>query len=142
MPDLEPRLTRGQWRVWLKWVVQSNVLERLPPVYDAETADHGRNTEEVGRRMLSRLDNSERGREALLELQRDLPRFRHWVESRLKQSRKIILSERESGRVDRAWLERESAAMSLIPERRASRPAAPPRVPPRWDPMWDEALDG
>ncbi len=141
MSKPEPRLSRGQWRVWLKWVLQSGLLDRLPPRYEAEGASNVSTPEEVARELLTRLQDAELRGLSLAPVMIELQLFRSWVESRQKRTRQLILAEHASANVARNWLENWAEAM--ISEPSAAPPSLSPRgVMPRFDPMWDENLDG
>ena len=65
MSKPEPKWTRGQLRIWLKWVLKSGLLDRLPPHYDAEGASRPATPEEVARRLLAGLQDLEQKGPAL-----------------------------------------------------------------------------
>jgi hypothetical protein len=139
----EPKPTRGQLRVWLKWAVQSGLLDKLPPSYDIDEQADPAATEQVARRLLAELRDPESQGRPISRITADVDRFRRWVESRQRISRQIILTELETARADPAWLENWASASAHIREQenrrgRTSRPS----IVPRSDPMWDQDLDG
>jgi len=139
----EPKPTRGQLRVWLKWAVQSGLLDKLPPNYDLDEQADPAATEQVARQFLAELRDPDSSRRPVSRITADVDRFRRWVESRQRISRQIILNELETARADPAWLENWATASAHTREhvRESGRPS-PPRIVPRSDPMWDEDLDG
>ena len=139
----EPRPTRGQRRVWLKWAVQSGLLDKLPPSYDLDEQADPAATEQVARQLLAELRDPDSSRRPISRITADVDRFRRWVESRQRISRQIILNELETARADPAWLENWASASAHIREQEHRRARTPsPRIAPRSDPMWDEDLDG
>ena len=141
MSKPEPKLTRGQLRVWLKWVLQSGVLDRLPPQFDAEGTSRPSAPEEIARRLLARLQDPELSGRTLAPVVAEVRQFRDWVQARQKLTRQIILSELVTANHDRAWLENWAAAMIGGGDHSPS-PRPPRGLPPRSDPMWDDDLDG
>src|SRR4051795_4721241 len=101
----EPKPTRGQLRVWLKWAVQSGLLDKLPPSYDLDEQADSAATEQVARQLLAELRDPDSSRRPISRITADVERFRRWVESRQRISRQIILNELETARADPAWLE-------------------------------------
>ena len=139
----EPKPTRGQMRVWLKWAVQSGLLDKLPPSYDLDEQADPAATEQVARRLLAELRDPDSSRRPISRITTDVDRFRRWVESRQRISRQIILNELETARADPAWLENWASASAHIREQENRRGrTSRPRIVPRSDPMWDEDLDG
>jgi hypothetical protein len=143
MPNPEPRLARGQLRVWLKEAIRSGFLDKLPPRYEAEgmsTSDPPA-TEPVARCLLAELQDPGSARRTLAEIVADVRRFQGWVQARRKHSRQAILAEVESANSDPSWLESWATAMTGATEQVRCR--TPPRkIRSRSDPMWDEELDG
>ena len=141
MSKPEPKLTRGHLRVWLKWVLQSSLLDRLSPRYDAEGASKPLAPEEVARRLLARLQDPQLSGSTLASVVAALRQFRDWVQARQKMSRQVILSDLESANHSPFWLENWAAAMSGGADDRPS-PTHPQKLMPRSHPMWDEDVDG
>ena len=110
MKKSESRLTRGQWRVWLQWVIVSGLLDRLPPHYDLEVIEP-RDTADAPE---SFLPLSETPTSAGRPLPGSWPTWRDsGAGSSLvkRQSRQVILAENETARTDPRWLERWAASM-------------------------------
>jgi hypothetical protein len=141
MTKSEPTFTRGQLRVWLKWVIQSGLLDRLSPQYDRGDELTPEPTEAVARRLLSALQVPELSRTDLLEIAAEVAEFRSWVEVQRKASLKTILAEVELERVNLLRPERRGASMPRGQEPNDRRRPPPARAL-RSDPMWDEHLDG
>lgn len=140
MPHSRPRPTRGPLRVWLRCVLQSSLLEKLPPQYDVEGEHDSTTPEAVARRLLAALSDPRISRKDLNAILVQAEEFRSWVDRRLKANRRLLLSEQASADVDRGWLERWAMAEIRRQERMAPAPGLPPS--PRQDPMWDVELDG
>jgi hypothetical protein len=139
----EPKPTRGQLRVWLKWAVQSGLLDKLPPPYNLDDQADPPATEQVARQLLAELRDPDLNRRPISRITADVDRFRRWVESRQRMSRQVILSELEMARSDPAWLENWASASAYIRERENQRGrTSRSRTVPRSDPMWDADLDG
>jgi hypothetical protein len=139
----EPQPTRGQLRVWLKWAVQSGLLDKLPPSYDLDEPADPPATEQVARQLLAELRDPDLSGRPLSRVTADIDRFRRWVESRQRISRQIILTELEMARSDPAWLENWASASAYVRERENRRgTTSRHRIVSRSDPMWDEHLDG
>ncbi len=141
MSKPEPKWTRGQLRIWLKWVLQSGLLDRLPPHYDPEGASQPATPEEVARRLLAGLQDPELKGPALAPVMAEARQFHDWVQARQKKVRQLILAERDSANLDPNWLENWAVAMIGAPGQ--DPPGLARRgAMPRPDPMWDEDLDG
>jgi hypothetical protein len=139
----EPKPTRGQLRVWLKWAVESGLLDKLPPNYDLDEQADLAATEQVARQLLAELRDPDSSRRPISRITADVDRFRRWVESRQRISRQIILNELETARADPAWLENWATASAHIREQENRRGRmSRPNIVPRSDPLWDEDLDG
>ncbi len=139
----EPKPTRGELRVWLKWAVQSGLLDKLPPSYDLDDQADPAAAEQVARQLLAELRDPDSSRRPISRITADVDRFRRWVESRQRISRQIILNELETARADPAWLENWASTSAHIREQEHGRGrTSPPRLMPKSDPMWDEDLDG
>lgn len=133
--------TRGQWRVWFRWILQSGLLEKLPARCDLEGHGGGETPGELARRLMAAIQDPELDRRARIKVLAEAQGFRAWVEDQLKANRKFLLAERAAETMDRGWLERWAQAELERRGREAAGPAAP-AVKPRWDPMWDNELDG
>ena len=138
----EPTPTRGQLRVWLKWAVQSGLLDKLPPSYDLDEQADPAATEQVARQLLAELRDPDSSRRPISRITADVDRFRRWVESRQRISRQIILNELETARADPAWLENWAPPSAYADEQENRGRTSRRRIVPRSDPMWDEDLDG
>jgi hypothetical protein len=142
MPTSEPGANRHQLRVWLKWAIESGLLDRIPPQYDPDGSGDPQPTEDYARGLLAELKDPESSRRPLREILAEARQFRDWVEYRQKMSRRIIL-----GRWD------SEGAAARVPERltptRSDRTKRPARIEredasarPHADPMWDDWLEG
>jgi hypothetical protein len=139
MPKPQPRVNRHHYRVWIKWAIESGLLEKLPPLYDLDGIPDPETTEEHARRLLAELRDPDASRRRLPEILADARRFKAWVEARRKDGLQAILRER-----------RPDEPIFIPPRRepqgttgREPRPFSARRVDPdpRSDPMWDEWLD-
>jgi hypothetical protein len=146
MPVSRPEPTRGQLRVWLKWALQSGLLEKLPERCDLEGPHDSRTPRDVAHALLAALQDPESSRQDRADAMAEAQRFQAWVDRRLKANRQLLLAERASEHADRGWLERWARAEEMRQhqerEERSAAPAAAPPVKPRWDSMWDAELDG
>jgi hypothetical protein len=138
MPKPTPGAGPNQLRAWLKMTLRSGLLDRLPPRYASPGSDGALDTSDYAQELMAELSDPDSGPRLRAETVADALRFRAWVESRLKVSRRIILSE---GRTDdEGDIEPEHAARD--DGRPVRRTIAPRPAPPRADPMWDDLLDG
>jgi hypothetical protein len=141
MSKPENGLSRGQAQVWLKWVAESGVLDKLPPTYD----DDGPSCDPASyaRYLLAALRDPDFIGRPVADVLADVRRFRAWVERRQKQARQIILSERlDDAPIDDLLLRRgpePSPRPVHSPPRDRARPDS---SPPRAHPLFDEWLDG
>jgi hypothetical protein len=133
--------TRGQLRVWLKWVTQSGLLEKLPARYDPDGQGGSRAPGDVARSLLIALQDPESSGQTRAELTAETLRFQSWVENRLKWNRRAILAECAGEHPERESLDRWARAEIRRMERTAP-PQPSPTVNPKCDPMWDGELDG
>ncbi len=137
--------TPGQLRVWLKWAVESTILDRLPPRYEVDGSGSPQGSEAYARALLAEMRNLDDGPRAPEEILADVRRFRAWVEARQKISRRIILADRREDSEHGAGIKPQVRPPSNLPRHR-SLPAPPAYLPdfspPSSDPMWDDWLDG
>ncbi len=142
MPASQPGANRHQLRVWLKWAIESGLLDRIPPQYDPDGSGDTRPTEDYARWLLDELKAPEGGRRLLSEILAAARQFRDWVEYRQKVSRRIILGQWDSEGAAARVAERRTPTRSD----REKRPARAGRdgdgARPNADPMWDDWLDG
>jgi hypothetical protein len=142
MPKPEPGANRHQLRVWLKWAIESGLLDKLPPQYDPdpEGLRDPQPTDGYARWLLADLRAPDSRRRPLNQVLADVRRFWAWVEDRRKLGRRIILAELPP-----------SDARSMVPQRRPSAPTQREDRPrprqsgsthPESHPLWDEWLDG
>src|SRR5689334_759149 len=117
----EPKPTRGQLRVWLKWAVQSGLLDKLPPNYDLDEQSDPAATEQVARQLLAELRDPDSSHRPVSRIKADVDLFRRWVESRQRISRQIILNELETARADPERLDTLSSAVSLANDQARGR---------------------
>jgi hypothetical protein len=139
MPKPSPPPKPNPHRIWLKVAMQSGALERIPSHYPLG-AGGSRDTMDSALDLLTELRDPATSARTLDEIVADAVRFRRWVESCQKTSRRTILAESRPGE----GFEAESYRPSRIdPERRPEDGVSSPRTfSPRSDPMWDDLLDG
>ncbi len=140
MPKQEVSTNRHHFRVWLKWAVESGLLDKLPPLCDAEGCGGPQPTDQYARRLLAELRDPESSTRPLKQIIVDAHQFRMWVEARQKHSRRIILTEMHPGDLGE-WAPQRCRSNPAV---REDGPAPAPRKPtsPGRNPMWDDWLDG
>jgi hypothetical protein len=141
MSDPFSRATRGQLRIWLKWAVESAVLDRLPPRYEGEGSGSLQSPEVYARALLDEMRNLDTGPRSPEEILADVRRFRMWLEGRQKISRQIILADPRGS----ASPMEDTPAQLRRDQRRRSSTSQAERLSyphPRENPMWDDWLDG
>ena len=55
MPKPQPSPNRHHFRVWVKWVIESGTLEKLPRTYDPDESQPPRMTEHYAQELLADL---------------------------------------------------------------------------------------
>jgi hypothetical protein len=136
MPHSEPGPKRHQLRVWLKWAVESGLLDKLPPQFHPDDSHNPQPTDHYARQLLAELRDPDSSTRPLSQIVADARRFRAWVEFRQKVTRRIIL----------AGIQPEGVGQAA-PERRPTnrdhreRREHPGGAVPESDPMWDDWLD-
>jgi hypothetical protein len=138
-------LNRGQARVWLKYVVNSDLLDKLPGQFA------GGDSRSYADDLLNELRDLDSAGRPLGEILADVRRFRDWVEARQKRARRVILAEGgpDDGAIDRVLRRRDVEAESRPsrpeprrPEPQQSARPATPSPSPRSHPLFDDWLDG
>lgn len=140
MPKHEAAPNRHHVRVWIKWAIESGLLEKLPPVCDAEGCATPQPTDQYARKLLAELRDPDASRRPLKEIVADAQRFRRWVEARQKSCRQLILTELHPGNLGDWVPQRRSENIASTEERRQQIPRKPPN--PRRNLMWDDWIDG
>ncbi len=139
MPRPEASANRHQLRVWIKWALESGLLDKLPLLCDAEGCEPPQRTDRYARGLLAELRNPGSSTRPLKQIMADARQFQMWVDSRQKHCRRIILVEMHPGNLG-DWM----------PQRQSSNPAGQEEEPrptmrkppnPRRNPMWDDWLD-
>jgi hypothetical protein len=137
MPESVPN--RHHYRVWIKWAIESGLIEKLPPLCDANGVRGPQSTEAYARQLLAELRDPDSSHRRLNQILADARQFKVWVEARRKDNVRIILSEG-----------RPEEPISIPPRRRSpvasdreprTRPAPQELIDARSDPMWDDWLD-
>ncbi len=129
MPKHEVGANRHQMRVWLKWAIESGLLDKLPPQYDPDDSQTTQPTDRHARQLLAELRDPDSSTRRLSQVLADARRFRAWVEFRQKISRRIILAETQ--------IQSEGAGATVLEGQPSTRTEAQARS----DPMWDDWLD-
>jgi hypothetical protein len=131
---------RHQVRVWIRWAIESALLEKVPALCDAEGCEAPEPTVQYARRLLAELRDPDSSRRTLNQIMADAHAFQRWVEARQKRSRQLILAELHPGKLG-DWAPQRRFTGTAGTE---ARPEPTPRkfASPRRSPMWDEWLDG
>ncbi|HZW31234.1 MAG TPA: hypothetical protein VFF52_11035 [Isosphaeraceae bacterium] len=142
MPKPESGANRSQLRVWLKWAIESGLLDKLPTHYDPDPEGwhDPEPTDGYARRLLAELRDPDSSRRPPSQVLAEVRRFRAWVEERQKIGVRIILA----GMPPRDASSREPhgrPSARTRPEGRP-RPGQPGSTHPKSHPMWDDWLDG
>ena len=87
MPKTEPGPNRHHFRIWIKMAIQSGLIDRLPPLYEADDFQTPLKTEEFARQLLAELRDPDASRRTLKEIIARARQFKSWVEARRKDSR-------------------------------------------------------
>jgi len=140
MPKQEPGANRHHLRVWIKWALESGVLDKLPPLCDAEGCETPQPTDQYARGLLAELRNPDSSTRPLKQIIADARQFRLWVEARQKHCRRIILAEIHPGDLGEWLPQRQSSNPTDREEGPETTTLKPPS--PRRNPMWDDWLDG
>jgi hypothetical protein len=139
MPRNESPPNRHHYRVWIKWAIESGLLDKVPPVCDAEGCGTLQPTLEYARGLLAELRDPDSSRRPLKQIIADARQFRGWVEARQKHSMKVILTEIESGELGARVVRRRASGTTDTDTR--PRSPSPRQLNPRQNPMWDDWLD-
>jgi hypothetical protein len=139
MPKPEASANRHEFRVWLKWALESGLLEKLPPQCDADGCEPPQPTDQYARGLLAELRDPELSTRPLKQIIADARQFRIWVEACQKQCRRMILAEIHPGDLGE-WA---PLRQSSNPAGQEEEPQPTTRKPPNpgRNPMWDDWLD-
>ena len=142
MPKPQPSPNRHHFRVWVKWVIESGTLEKLPRTYNPDESQPPRMTEHYARELLADLRDPDARKRPLKEIIADARQFRAWVESRRKDNLRLLLidSRPEQRIVEIPPRRHRSAPHNERPPLRTAR-TEQPDANPRLNPMWDDWVD-
>ena len=93
MPKQQPGLNRHHFRIWIKMIIQSGLIDKLPPLYEADGFQNSQSTESFARQLLVELRDPDASKRTLQEIVADAQQFKHWVEARRKDGRRRMLVE-------------------------------------------------
>jgi hypothetical protein len=144
MSKPEPSPNRHHYRVWIKALIKSGFIEKLPPSYDFDPSESPRGTEEYARQLMTELRDPTASRRPLQEIIADARQFKTWVEARRRDSlRRALVESRPEDRIiemppgrPRAAIERDQR-----PQRPRTERTSQPDVSPELHPMWDDWID-
>jgi hypothetical protein len=140
MPAQEFSGNRHRLRVWIKWAIESGLLEKLPADYQSEGLGSTVGTERYARGLLAELRAPDLSKRTIRQIVADARQFQLWVEARQKDYRRLVLREQGSERarevVPARTAPRGAQQEAIKPLRRSVNPANP-----RINPMWDDWLD-
>jgi hypothetical protein len=142
MRKTEPRPIRHHFRIWLKMAIQSGLIDRLPPLYEADGFQTPLRTDEYARQLVAELRDPDASRRALTEIIASARQFKSWVEARRKESRHRALIEcrPEERIIDLP----PGRPRTFSPDKRRPRQEQRTNQPdssPRLHPMWDDWID-
>jgi len=140
MSKHEPGANRHHLRVWLKWAIESGLLDKVPPQYHPDDSHDAQPTDRYARQLLPELKDPDSSKRLLNQILADVRRFRDWVEFRQKLSRRIILTGGQTDGAEAAVLERR--ASTRIHREKSARRIEPADTNPKSNPMWDDWIDG
>jgi hypothetical protein len=135
---------RHHFRIWVKMAIQSGLIDRLPPLYEPDPFQVSVKTGEYARRLLAALKDPDSSGRTFKEIIADARRFRSWVESRRKDSRRRTLAE---GRPEERVIDmppgrpRERPVPTVEPRRQRTQRSDQPDLHPKLHPMWDDWID-
>jgi hypothetical protein len=146
MPKPQSGPNRHQFRIWLKMVIRSGLIDMLPPRYELEGRDRPQDTEVYARRLMSELQDPDASGRPIKEIVADVRRFQSWVEAHRKADRRRALADRRPedriialppGRPE-APADRDGGPRPASPR---TRRTSPPDTSPQLHPMWDDWID-
>jgi hypothetical protein len=140
MSKHEPGPNRHHFRIWIKWALESGLLDKLPALCDPEGCETPQPTDKYARGLLAELRDPGSSTRPLTQIIADARQFRAWVEARQKHGRRIILTEIHNGDLGDRAAERRSSNTTEEEERPEPTTLKSPN--PRRNPMWDDWLDG
>jgi hypothetical protein len=133
---------RHHFRIWVKMAIQSGLIDRLPPRYEPDAYQDSVKTGEYARQLLVALQELDSSGRTLKEIIGDARRFRSWVESRRKDSRRRTLVE---GRPEERVIDMPPGEPRKVPAAeprpRGAQKLDQPDPHPKLHPMWDDWID-
>jgi hypothetical protein len=142
MPKPPPSPNRHHFRVWIKWAIESGLLEKLPRSYEPDESQPARETDRFARQLLSELRDPDASKRPLKEIIADARQFRAWVEARRKDNlRQILVESRPEDRIVEFPPRRPRTAPSHERPPRGTERTEQPEANPRLNPMWDDWVD-
>jgi hypothetical protein len=139
MPKPEPGPNRHHYRVWLKWAIESGLIEKLPPLYDPDGIQNPQRTEAYARQLMAELRDPDSLKRPLKLIIADARQFKSWVEARRKDGLRIML--REGRPEERISIPPRRQARAAGERENTTRHSQREENDPRLDPMWDKWLD-
>jgi hypothetical protein len=141
MAKQQPDPGRHHLRVWLKWVIQSGLIEKLPPMYtpDPDSSRSPQPTDDYARQLLTELRDPDSSRRPLKQILAEVRRFQAWIQDRQNNSRRMILAETRPE--DARLPVRGRRTPDARPPVEKPLRELPRAIPPKSDPMWDDWLD-
>ena len=139
MPRPEPVLNRHHFRVWIKTVLQSGLIDKLPPLYEPRGFQRPLGTGEYARQLLAELRDPEASERTLKEIIADARQFKSWVEARRKDGRlRMMVESRPEERIIEMPPRRLRPATDRERPPRRSPRTNEPDASPKLHPMWDD----
>jgi len=127
--------------MWIKWALESGLLDKLPPLCNALGCETSQPTEQYARGLLAELRDPESSTRPLKQIIAAARQFRMWVEARQKHGIRMILAEMHPGNLGEWAPQRRRSPnptdREVVPEATTGKPHNPRR-----NPMWDDWLDG
>ncbi len=128
MPPPRPRPNRHHYRFWIKQVVESDLIEKLPKTYESGEPDGPYETTRYARKLMAELGDPSACPRPLEEIVADAREFKSWVEARRKEIlRRLLVESRPEDRIVEIPPRRKAA--SPDEESRPEHRNAPKRVP-------------
>jgi hypothetical protein len=142
MPKPEAGPNRHHFRIWIKMVLQSGLIDKLPPVYERGGVQNPQRTDQYGRHLLAELRDPDASHRTLKEIVTDARQFKSWVETRRKDGRsRMLMDSRPEDRVIEMPPGRPRAATDQERRPRRTQRTDRPDTNPKLHPMWDDWID-
>jgi hypothetical protein len=125
MPKHDGELNRHLLCVWVRWAIESKLVDKLPAQYGAGGPRNSESTVGYASHLLAELRDPASSERPLSQILADAQRFREWADSQQTISPRIGLDE-----------------IDLEPQPRERAPGAQRGSKTKSDPMWDDLLDG